>query len=239
MRGLVRGVVLTTAFVGFGGAFVNSTINRVKTSSHLQVSQVEASGNQTLSSKEVLEWAGIKLGSSLVDISASDVSSRLLEHPGVREATIKRSVPGHVLIVVKERTPLALVLGSGKMLAVDETGKVFKGGRDLLRRDYPVFRSKHDGKCKVGQKLFPEVWPKIIRVLREAKDKGLEISEIALSGSGLSLVTMDGDTVRMNVGDFNVLGRVVWVLAREKTLGRRSLDLDTRPPDMVIVGAAR
>lgn len=239
MRGLIRGVALTTAFVGFGGAFVNSTINRVRTSSHLQVSQIEASGNQTLSSTEVLEWAGIELGSSLVDISSSDVSSRLLKHPGVRGAAVKRSVPGHVLIVIEERTPLALVLGSGKMLAVDETGKVFKGGRDLLRRDYPVFRSKQDGKWKVGQKLYPKLWPKIIRVLQEAKDKGLEISEIALTGSGLSLVTMDGDSVRMNIGDFHVLGRAVWVLAREKTLGRRSLDLDARSLDMVIVGAAR
>jgi len=89
------------------------------------VNHIEVSGARRAGQKELLAYANVKLGDSILDVNLDDMALRLRRHPWVREAIVGRHWPDRVTIQVIENEPAVLVALS-EVYVADGQGRLFK-----------------------------------------------------------------------------------------------------------------
>lgn len=95
-------VALVAVLLGVGGAVLyNSDV--------LAVEQVSVSGVNHLSTEELTELAAIPEGSTLLNIDANGISSRLTSNPWVESVTVDRIPPHGINLNITERAISAVV----------------------------------------------------------------------------------------------------------------------------------
>lgn len=75
----------------------------------LAVDEVRVTGASLVSVDEVRAAAGVRLGRSLARVDVHDVHRRVAALPPVGHVSVRRELPGTVVIAVTERTPVAVV----------------------------------------------------------------------------------------------------------------------------------
>ena len=122
------------AWTSFGPAWVAARLAGLRIFS---VDSLVVSGNRTLSRADVVAAAGLRTGVSLLSLDLAAVRAQLARHPWVREASVRRRLPGTVLVEIAERVPCVIVR-SDRDLLVDETGAVLAAVANGARADLPV-----------------------------------------------------------------------------------------------------
>jgi cell division protein FtsQ len=89
----------------------------------LRIESIQVSGTRTLTSAEVLAAAGLRTGESLVGLDLATARGKLLAHPRVREASVRRRLPGTIVVEIAERVPCVIVRADRDYL-VDAEGAV-------------------------------------------------------------------------------------------------------------------
>jgi cell division protein FtsQ len=82
--------------------------------------RIDVTGNRTLETEEVLAAAGLELGVNVAHLDTRAVEDRLRADPWVEEAIVERDLPGTIVVRVRERVPVATLLG-GTAVAGDGT----------------------------------------------------------------------------------------------------------------------
>lgn len=86
------------------------------------VQEVKISGNSRLSGEKIGEVAAVPVGNSLMSIDTNSISEQIKALPEVKEATVERGWPNSILIVVKERTPIAVAATASGYNLIDGDG---------------------------------------------------------------------------------------------------------------------
>jgi len=102
-----------------------------------RIETMQVSGNRTLTSADVLATAGLRTGESLVGLDLVAARSRLIAHPRVREASLRRRLPGTIVVEIAERVPCAIVRADRDYL-VDAEGAIVAQAAPGTRSDLPV-----------------------------------------------------------------------------------------------------
>lgn len=87
----------------------------------------------------IAKLSGVEVGEGLFAVSLARVEQRLLAHPWITSAAVRRQPPHTIWISISEHVPAAVLAAHGKLFFVDTEGAVFKeieGGDD---KAYPVF----------------------------------------------------------------------------------------------------
>lgn len=136
-----RAALFRAARIALGGALLAVVsiqaprwLNAALQHPFFAVPRFHVEGNQRLSEQAVLDWIGAKPGMSIWWVDAVAWRSRLLAHPWVQSAEVRRQLPREVRIRLRERWPVAVVRLGGTFQYVDRTGH-FLGGVDL--RHFP------------------------------------------------------------------------------------------------------
>lgn len=95
---------------------------------------VEAGGR--FSPEEIQTWASVAPGMNLWEIDPVQVETRLLAHPWVHTAQVRREFPQRVYVTVSARQPVAIILHAS-LTYVDETGACFTGRHNGDPLDLP------------------------------------------------------------------------------------------------------
>lgn len=85
----------------------------------LAVREVRVLGATTVSEQEVRDAAGVPLGTPLARVSAQDVTRSVSQLGPVRDAEVRYGWPDVLVVVVQERTPVAVVEENGSKRFVD------------------------------------------------------------------------------------------------------------------------
>lgn len=103
-------------------------------SSYFTAKRIEVSGTNRLSPEETLDYAGLKPGVNLLALNLPLVRKRLISHPWVADATLRRELPDGLVIAIKEHRALAVV-DLGRKFVINNEGVIFKEARtfDLER----------------------------------------------------------------------------------------------------------
>ena len=89
----------------------------------LVVRSVVVTGTHLVPKAEVLEAAGVRLGTPLIRVSTSQIAARVLAIAQVQSVQVTKSWPDRVVIAVRERTPaLAVAAPDGGFDLVDQDG---------------------------------------------------------------------------------------------------------------------
>lgn len=196
----------------------------------LRVSSVEAVGLQNLKDSDVLKVASLE-GRNILAMNTNAVKGQIEGLPWVKEATVRRSFPHSVVIIVVEREPIALWKVGGTMSLVDQEGVIL--GPASGARDLPVIIQQLDGKVlKPGDKVSADAVNLAIR-LRETlpsimglKAKGFEY----LTSGGLVLETDQGWRARFGDSEDFDAKLAVWkaILPKAQTTCLKGSHTDLR-----------
>jgi cell division protein FtsQ len=152
------------------------------------------------------------------------LEARVTAHPMVLSATARRQLPGTIVVTVTERTPVALVPGDGRLVAVDVRGDELPIDPVRAPVDVPVAATADSMVLRVLDQLrqdAPTLWLRVSQARRDGPH------DLRLTLGRLTLRTRDDVTVA-RLGD---------ILPVEADLARRRLrptELDLRFRDQVI-----
>jgi cell division protein FtsQ len=94
-------------------------------SAYFNAVAIEVSGNQRLSDQQVLEQAHLESGQNILAVNLRETRARLLAHPWIAEAQVRRKIPDRIEIRIEEHRAAALV-DVGRRYLIDNRGVVFK-----------------------------------------------------------------------------------------------------------------
>jgi cell division protein FtsQ len=104
---------------------------------YFALTTIEIDGNRRLSRDEILQNAGVRIGSSVWDATPSIVRPRLQSHPWIRRVSVRREFPDRLMITVQERRPVAIAR-LATLSYVDRDGHVLDALHDDDSRDFPL-----------------------------------------------------------------------------------------------------
>lgn len=124
-----------------------------------RLNAMRVNGNHLISQQQVLELAGIEQGISLLHFDSDTAEQKIIHHPIVEHARVKKVWPSGIMVTVRERQPLALVNMEDekgrRLFYIDIFGKVYspvESGQDM---DFPVITGQSGG-IDIQQQLFVE-----------------------------------------------------------------------------------
>lgn len=86
--------------------------------------EIEVQGNSRINSREILEIAELDDGANLLALSIEDIKRSLSRNPWVKEVSVRRELPGKLIIGIKERDPFFWMLLEGEIHYADERGNI-------------------------------------------------------------------------------------------------------------------
>lgn len=95
------------------------------------VKEVVVRGTRVLSPERVVELSGVEEGESLLFVSEDELSRGLRTSPWVADVEVQRSLPSTLVLVVRERVPVAWAATPGGEVPVAADGTVL-GPSDLV-----------------------------------------------------------------------------------------------------------
>lgn len=98
---------------------------------------LEVKGHQRLSKEDVIELSQIHLEQNILSINLSQARKRLLLHPWISEADVRRELPNGIYVKINEHQPLA-ILNLGRKFIINVHGTVFKEWKPSDPSNLPV-----------------------------------------------------------------------------------------------------
>jgi cell division protein FtsQ len=126
-------LVALTMVLTLGAPKVMETLGDLKL---FHVVEVTVEGNRYLTSDEVVDLASILPEASIWD-EKDPIVSRILEHPTVLSARVKRRIPGRLILDLTEREPVAL-FPDPVLAPVDVEGRILPIDPVKHRLDLPL-----------------------------------------------------------------------------------------------------
>jgi len=102
-------VVMVAIFVTLTTLLFIFIENTVTQSNLLAIKEISVSGTHILSKEEVIEQAEIFPEDNIFSVNLRHTRLRIIAHPWIEDASVKRSMPSKIIITVKEEIPLAVV----------------------------------------------------------------------------------------------------------------------------------
>lgn len=94
-------------------------------SDYFRAESLIVEGECRLTEREVVKQAGIERGINILSINLLMARSRLLAHPWIAEAEVRRGLPDEINIRIEEQSPLA-VLDLERKFIINSYGEIFK-----------------------------------------------------------------------------------------------------------------
>lgn len=183
LRGAAVGVVLLALLYG---AYLG--VGRLVALESLSVRNITVEGCQKTSPDSIVVLSGVSKGEPLLKVNLEEIRARVLRHPSVRDATVVRELPDTLRISVKERSPVAAVMGH-EFALVDDEGVVIER-TPFYPEGYPLVTgavaSVQPGRQVVD--AFPA-----LKVLSQLKGSGL------VDADRISELTTGTDTVKVSL----------------------------------------
>ena len=175
------------------------------------IREIRVTGNQTLSSEEVIATSGIHLGDGILSLNSDQVEQRINANWRLRFRYLHKDLPGTVTIAVKERETCCWLIYCGILYTMDKNGVVTYESEDTSVRPALVQVKGLDIRsgCALGQTIVLNsavqqlLFREIFLEMKVLKCSDL-IEEVDLSNpSSILLMTREGITV--SLGDYQNL----------------------------------
>lgn len=113
-------LLFLVAGVGFGLLYGYRSL---LSGEYFALKTLEIQGNSRLSSREILEAADLQDGANTLALSIDTIEEALAGHPWVEEVSVKRVLPGTLIIGIREKAPAFWVLHEGALHYADIYGR--------------------------------------------------------------------------------------------------------------------
>ena len=104
-----------------------------------QIESIEIMGVQELTRDQVMEEARIRVGENILSVNLTTARKRLVAHPSIADAALRREFPSRIRIRVTEHRPLA-ILDLGRRFVINTQGHVYKEKTASEPETLPIVR---------------------------------------------------------------------------------------------------
>jgi cell division protein FtsQ len=195
----------------------------------LQVDRIAVHGNERLSKGEVLAVLNGLRGQNLLWADLDAWRAKLLASPWVRDASLRRSLPSTVEVVISERSPIGIGRFNGDMYLIDERGVVIdQYGPQYSDFDLPIVDGlavHADGEGPTDD-ARAELAARVITALASKPAIGKRLSQVDVTDLHNAMVILNGDTAVIQLGDDQFLPRLEAYLDLAQALHERVADID-------------
>jgi len=228
-RTLLRWTGIAAANAAIGAVLVlsgASVARHFETSDEIAVREIIVEGTASTTPEAVRAVLQSYLGRNLVELELDEVAAAAAREPWVRQAAVKRILPGTLRVVVTERTPGALALLGGSVYVVDDGGFVMGPAGPELPFDLPLLVGLDAHRGKDREAALTRGIDLLMRLHAAFPAWTRGISEVDLSRRDRVVVTLtkggpqillDPDRIDRNLGAY---------LALQPTIARRVGDIN-------------
>lgn len=172
-------------------------------SSAFAVQELRVIGTRRLSEGEVEGLLDGLKGRNIVTTSLETWRQRLLASPWVREASLRRALPGTIEVRISERWPMAVARSGDSLLLIDDQGTVVdEFGPRYRALDLPIVEGlmERDGKAESAPDATRVAL--VVATLASLREANLlaRVSQIDVSDERNVAVTLIGDPAVLYLG---------------------------------------
>lgn len=179
-----------------------------------RVDQIHVRGNHRLSNGEVLAMLEGLRGRSVLAVDLGEWRRALLNSPWVADASLRRTLPSTVDVVILERAPLGIARIRGSLYLVDDRGAVIDDyGPGYADLDLPIIDGlsgpsavddASDGAQSARREESADMYRALLarRLLDALRARNMtgQISQIDVSDSRNAVVLLEGDPTLIRLG---------------------------------------
>ncbi len=135
---------------------------------YFKAEKITVEGCKLLTPDQILKTANIELEVNLVSLNLKTIRKRLLAHPWIAEADIRRTFPASIAIRIKEQEPLA-VLDFGKQFLINKDGEIFKEAQAAEINGLPVLSGIEYSDWKTLETPGTQVFNSVLEILNMSR----------------------------------------------------------------------
>ena len=218
LRSTLRMAAISLALLG-SGWYVQDVMT---TGAAFAVVELKPIGNSRLSEGEIEALLDGLKGRNIVTTPLEPWRDRLLSSPWVREATLRRALPGTIEVRIAERVPMAVARSGDTLLLIDELGTVVdEFGPRYRSLDLPIVEGlmERDGKPAPPDDAHVALVAEALASLRAANLLG-RISQIDVRHLRNVTVLLMDDPAVLQLGHADFGERVLAYLDMKERLVR-------------------
>ena len=242
IRILFKSTFLALMIVGMSLVFI--FIHDVLTQcDYFKAEMITVEGGQRLTPEQILKTADIVEGVNLICLNLKTVRKRLLAHPWIAEADIRRIFPGSIAIRIREQEPIA-VLDFGKQFFINKDGVIFKEAQASEIPGMPVMSGIEYSDWKTSETPGSPVFVSVLEILNIGRSSETILPNTIIKNInvdreiGLTLET-DGPvrTIQLGYGGYwKKYSRLEKILSYVEQNGEFTFieEIDLRNPDHIV-----
>ena len=188
-------------------------------------------GAYHMEKKEVISISKIEKGEPLLKISLREIENRLEQNAWIKSASIKKQLPGTLLIKIKEAEPMAILSLKKRLYLMDDEGEILERLKGDGVSFLPVIKNINPEK--------KEDMAEALKLVSTLNDKNIiarsDSIEIGVESYGLK-INMDGELIKVGYGDYSA--KFDRWMALEPEIRKKGMPIkyvDLRFKDSVIV----
>jgi cell division protein FtsQ len=209
MRGAI--VVIIVSLVLYAGHRAIAVIVGLEM---FHVDEIHLRGNRRLSNGEVLAMLEGLRGRSVLAVDLEEWRRALLNSPWVADASLRRTLPSTVHVVILERAPLGIGRINGSLYLVDDRGAVIDDyGPAYADLDLPIIdglsgpvggadslAAAQSGRNGKNADMYRALLARRLLDALRARNMAAQISQIDVSDARNAVVLLDGDPTLIRLG---------------------------------------
>jgi cell division protein FtsQ len=137
--------------------------------SAFHITRVRVYGAERVPQQELIQLAQISRDTSLLRLNAERVRQRILQHPWIRDALVRRLLPSELEVIVYERRPVA-ILDSGPGYVIDSEGYLLGQATAAELASFPRLVTRSSQPQVAGARVAEPAVNAGLRLLAQAHD---------------------------------------------------------------------
>lgn len=199
------------------------------------IKKINISGNNHLSTEEILYLSGLKKGANIFRISSNAVLERLSIEPyiNIKEAKVIKKYPDCLEIVIKEREPFAQIKAENKYYLINDEGYILE---EITKRDlkYPLIENIETKGYIVGEKIRSEALKNCIEVLKKLDKEILNEIESVSAADIENFTLYTKKSVKILYGRAEEIETknylIKFLISEAESKGKKLIYIDVRVP---------
>lgn len=230
-----KGVLILSALAFFAFLFLLYMV--IEDLDILKVTEIEIKGNHRLSEEELSIMTHIERD-NIFKINLEALRNSIMKSPWVREAMVRRELPGAIRINLIERVPDAMIDYGDSFYLVDGEGVIIERIRDRGGHLLPIISGVDLSETRLGEACTSKGLMEGLALLRFLKEKGIGRDDIELAANEPEDLTINLSGRQIKVGAGNFQEKFDRLNEIDNELGRKGIladSIDIRFSGKVIV----
>jgi cell division protein FtsQ len=228
----VRGVLMLVV-MALGFLFGHDLLTQCD---YFATRRVEVEGVERLSTGDMVQLARIAHGTNTLSVNLELARQRLLTHPWIAEAQVRRELPDGIAIHIREHHALALV-ELGKRFLLNERGEIFKEWQETDPAELPLIRGLAFSDLSAVNRPRSATFAAVMQLLELGRDPQAVIPNQELASilvdheMGLTLTTQGGSrTIKLGYDEYpaklqKLKAVIAFLESRADLAGTQRIDL--------------